>query len=102
MHTLFGRRVLVSALLSGLVNALLIIGSISSANGDADTFIQKLIRIIGFPAGFLVRVTGAEGHDVIQAVLLMVFSFVFYLALIWAVLTAAQRWRRASESRLQL
>lgn len=96
MQIFLGKRVVISALLSGLLNAVLIAASISSAHEEADTFIQGLIRTIGLPAGVLVHVFGAEGHGAGQAVLLMVFSFAFYWILIWAVWAAVQHWRGSS------
>jgi hypothetical protein len=94
MRTLLRRRVFASALLSGLFNILLIAASIISPNEERETFIQGLVRIVGLPAGILVHAIGAEGHEAIQAVLLMVFSFAFYWIAIWALLTAVQRWRK--------
>jgi phosphoribosylcarboxyaminoimidazole (NCAIR) mutase len=78
MRTLLGRRVFTSALLSGLLNALLSAASISSPNEERETFIQELVRIVGLPAGILVHAVGAEGHEAVQAGLLMAFSFAFY------------------------
>jgi hypothetical protein len=100
VRILSGKRVLMSAFLSGLLNAALFAASIGSAHEEEDTFIQGLIRIIGFPAGLIVHGVGAEGHEALQAVLLMGFSFGFYWALIWAVWTAVHHWRRTSESHL--
>lgn len=84
------KRASLSALLSGLLNVLLIAAA-SVAPSDGNTIIQAVVRAFGLPAGILVHAVGAEGHGGMQAVLLIVFSFVFYWLAIWAVLYAAAK-----------
>ena len=85
------KRLLGSAVLSAIVNALLFVVSIAAGPDEGSSFVQACLRIAGLPAGLFVEAVDGRGHGGTQVLLLFVGSYAFYWLAIWGAWTMIAR-----------
>jgi hypothetical protein len=98
------RRIVIAGYVSICLNAILIaVASYPTSLTSSSSVIGRIVYIFGRPAGAFTQWI-LPGHDLIQILVLLLSTFVFYWAVAWIVfslVSVAMRSHRGTESPLK-